>query len=179
MPTPGRSSTGRGPLQCVLLHARAGGGLPADLADSLARRGVSAVPADDEHRAMAEACLLARRGAAGIIIVEPSRFRLAPALADALAVAAPGVSVWAYQESSTPRLAPWRPLRAEPPRPQAAPVVRARGPLRLAGDGPADDAPPARARGSVTLTEAELAMLLSDDWGEPPNGADRAGGGRS
>lgn len=173
-------------VRCVVLHARPDARhpvpVPAELADSLERKGVRRVDVHSAFGALAEICAVdPRSGArepAALLIVEPRLATPGDGLARLVASVAKfaaGVSVWRYERDAAPAL---RAIEPAAPRAATKPEVvvrknavgQARTPaLRLAPEsihlpeaGPDADTLPAPSR-TALLSDEELAMLLSDE----------------
>lgn len=145
---------------CVVV-ARAGGGCPAALADSLSRRAVTIRTVGNVYAAMASASALHRAGSACFVVLTEGAAPGAERLLEALGRYAPGAAVWEFDElRGMSRFAP----RAAAPKVDVAPVVAAPRPaplpalktvakaaerprLRLAGEGAL---PPVASRDSET-----------------------------
>jgi hypothetical protein len=105
--SPGASSeASTHPARCVLVHHPAES-VPEGLLSALVRRGIEVSGCSGAHRAMAMLCALtgeAEDAPLILLLVEPSRIRLAAALIDAAELYLPSVTCWMYVDDGSPQL---------------------------------------------------------------------------
>ncbi len=124
--SPGASSeASTHPARCVLVHHPAES-VPEGLLSALVRRGIEVSGCTGAHRAMAMLCALtgeAQDAPLILLLVEPTRIRLASALIDAAELYLPAVTCWMYVDDGSPQLRAVEPSDLEAwarqaPRPQ-------------------------------------------------------------
>ncbi len=173
-------------VRCVVLHARPDPRhpvpVPAELAESLERKGVRRVDVQSAYAALAEVCAAdpesGAREPAALLIVEPRLATPGDGLARLVVSVerfAAGVSVWRYERDAVPPLRVVEPGDAggtgAPAKPEV--VVRksaigaSRAPaLRLAPESihlPEGEAATLAPPRTPLLSDEELAMLLADE----------------
>ncbi|MBC7836052.1 MAG: hypothetical protein H7Y88_13280 [Phycisphaerales bacterium] len=187
-PTPAPHS--QGVTRCVLWHG-SGAPIPADLRQSLDRRGVRIITCADSFQAMAHLCLLehgssasptprsvpsAARAPLVLVIIDPASLAEAGEVASAATRYAPHAACWWYQ-SATSKLqavtdddvAAWSRPTGALPRPEPVLDASGRPTLRLAGqfeasqyDGPVP-APSAVAEPKKSASPAKPSSALTDE----------------